>query len=140
MALIAIAILIVTGLSISESTFLISGQPGTACLSETNYILDSVEFNETGDEVLLIRITNHGKMEVYGFGVSLTNDTSFLHFSWDSPLLDQGNIDQTNRLETGRSIYLKIDMSDYPVLGQTLTEMVVTNQACPLYQSRASVT
>jgi len=137
--LIAIVILIVTGIAISTSKFIIAGQPGTACLSETNYIAESVKFNQSGNNMLLIKLTNYGRMEVYGFGVSLTNDTSFVQFRWDSPLVDQDGIDLGNRLKSGQSMYLRVNMTEHPVLAQTLTEMIITNLACPAYTFRTQL-
>ena len=137
--LIAIGVLIVTGVAISSSRFVITGQPGTACLTETNYLAESVKFNESGNNNLLVKVTNHGRMEVYGFGLALTNDTSFLQFKWDSPLLDQDNIDLDNRLKNGESMYLKVDMTDYPGMGDSLTQIIITNVPCPAYTFRTQL-
>ena len=139
MTLIAIAVLIVTGISISSSRFVITGQPGTACIAESNYNAESVGFNLSGQNLLHVKITNHGRMEMYGFGLALTNDTTFIQVKEDSPLLDQDGINLDNRLKRGESMYLKLDMSNHPGLGDSLTEIIITNVPCPLYTFRTQL-
>jgi flagellin-like protein len=114
----------------------------SACAIKTNYIIDSVQWNQTSkspayNSTLLIKITNKGELKLYGFGLEMLNGTKILNF--DSSEVDQGGISSTNKLERERSTYLLVNLTNsslrYPAFGRSLltsedVSIKVTNEAC----------
>ena len=114
----------------------------SSCAINTNYIIDSAEWSKTSkspeyNNTLLVKITNRGKLKLYGFGVELHNGTRILEF--DSSVVNQGGITSSNKLERERSAYLVVNMTNstlgYPGFGSSLLTsddvlVKVTNEAC----------
>lgn len=114
----------------------------SACSIKTNYVIDSVAWNQTSkstiyNSTLLIKITNKGDLNLYGFGVEMLNGTRIVNL--DPSLVDQGGISSTNKLEREHSVYLIVNLTNatlnYPAFGRSLltsdeVEVKVTNDAC----------
>jgi len=115
----------------------------SACAINTNYVIDSAQWNQTTkslgyNSTLLIKITNKGKLKLYGFGVEMLNGTRIVEF--EANIVDQGGISSTNKLEREHSVYLLVNMTNstlnYPAFGRSLLTadevlVKVTNDACP---------
>ena len=108
-----------------------------ACAINTNYVIDSAEFNKSTalNATLLLKVTNRGSEKLYGFGVILDNGTSILMLNSTSSLIDQGSISIGNKLNRESSAYVKVNLTNttagYTTMGTTLTEVKLTNDACP---------
>jgi len=110
----------------------------TACAINTNYVINSVEWNKTGyNSTLLVKITNKGSQKLYGFGAVIDNGTKINEF--DYTVIDQGGVSSLNKLDRERSVYLLINLTNstlrYPAFGRSLTksddiEIRITNKAC----------
>ncbi len=109
---------------------------GLSCSVDTNYILEAVTFNLTGDELLRIKITNKGAREIYGFSAILDNGTRIVRLNSTSELIAQDNINDTNPLEREESEYIMIMLNEtdydeaFPYFGSTLTEVKILNTVC----------
>ncbi len=135
-----IATFVLIAITISMATYLTIGftqlvQKGGAssslCAVEASYTIESVAFNKTGDNKLWIKITNKGKFPLHSFSMFLLNETTGKRFTTDDPNADYGGISEDNPLKQERSVIVKLDLSDDPAMGSTLTEVVATNEACP---------
>jgi len=123
-----------------------TSDPSVTCAINTNYIIDSATFtNSTGE--LLIKITNRGERELYGFSISLSNSTDTEFFNTSS--VEQGGINATNKLERHHSVYIEVNTTHKSTdgynfsceLGRSLEEIVVLNNACSsISSSTTSVT
>jgi flagellin-like protein len=114
----------------------------SACAINTNYIIDSVEWNRTAksptyNSTLLIKITNKGKQQLYEFGVEVLNGSRIVEF--DSAIVNQGGISSNAKLDRERSVYLLVNLTNesfnYPAFGRSLltsddVSIKVTNGAC----------
>jgi flagellin-like protein len=98
-----------------------------SCAVDTNYIVDSVEFNKTTllNNTLLIKVTNKGSEKIYGFGAILDNGTYIKVFNYTNSNVDQGGLSSVNKLEREQSAYIKINLTN------TLSDIKITNAACP---------
>jgi flagellin-like protein len=118
-----------------------------ACAINTNYVIDAAEFNKstTLNSTLLLKVTNRGSQGLYGFGVILDNGTTILMLNSSSSLVGQGGINSGNKLRREQPIYLTVNLTNttagYTNLGCTLSEVKVTNDACPAVSaSTATIT
>lgn len=108
-----------------------------ACAINTNYIIDIAEFNKSAalNNTLLLKITNKGSEKIYGFGAILDNGTVILMLNSSNSLINQGGISSTNKLNRESAVYITVNLTNttlgYTTLGKTLTEVKVTNDACP---------
>jgi len=115
-------------------------QASSACVTSTNYRIDSATFASATDNATII-ITNLGSVELYGFSVQVMNKTDVSVFnSSDSRFRISPNITQTNSLKEQRSAVILLDMNgDYESnLGSTADTIKVLNSACPTFSAETS--
>jgi flagellin-like protein len=138
--LIALAITIGMMLSswITHWFYIQTGRTSVSCALETNYAIESARWNISStslNNTLLIKVLNKGSRGIYGFGVVLDNGTRIVQLNSSSSLVNQGGISSSNPLQQEQSAYISVNLTNttlyYPVLGSTLTEVRVTNDACP---------
>jgi len=116
-----------------------------ACAINTNYVIDAAEFNKSTalNSTLLLKVTNRGSQGLYGFGVILDNGTTILMLNSSSSLINQGGISSGSKLGREQPIYLTVNLtnttSGHTRLGCTLTEVKVTNDACPAVSASTNV-
>ena len=82
------------------------------CAIDTLYNINSAKFNISGNNNILIKITNDGEDGLYGFGVVMDNGTIILLFNSTDYRLDQGNISSTKKLGRKQSLYLVVNMTN----------------------------
>ena len=121
-----------------------TSKPSLTCAINTNYIIDSARFNYTGNEILLIKITNEGSEELYAFGLILDNGTLIKQFN-TTQINASPNVTANNKLKQEQSTYLTLNLSNAttsttggPIFGRTLTEVRVTNNACTAVSSKTT--
>jgi flagellin-like protein len=118
-----------------------------SCAINTNYVIESVEWNKSNqyNATLLIKITNRGKQQLYGFGVEIDNGTRIINF--DYGVVDQGGITSSNKLGRERSVYVLVNLTNttlmYPAFGRSLVSsdeatVKVTNEACDAVSSETN--
>ena len=78
--------------------------------------------------MLKIKITNHGKQPLWGFGVYLYSNSDVKRF--DAENVSQGGISEGNMLGREEEAYIMVNITDGPVFG-TITEITVSNKECP---------
>lgn len=115
--------------------------PSITCAIKTNYIVDDVKFNYTGGDELLVKITNKGEKELYGFGFILYNITKIFSFNSSDDLIS-GQIESTDPLGREQSVLLQLNLSNstlsYPRMGDTMNKLTVTNDACDAVSASTS--
>ncbi|MBN2101870.1 MAG: hypothetical protein JW716_03295 [Candidatus Aenigmarchaeota archaeon] len=144
---IMIAVAITTGVMLSTwVTQWVSHQTSDssmACIIRTNYIIESAIFNQTGDNYLIMKVTNQGAEGIYGFGVIIDNTSEILQFnSTDSLISLSPNITSTTKLGREASVYVKLDLdgsASYRNMGATANEIRVTNNACDSVSAKTSI-
>jgi len=117
-----------------------TGGSDITCALNTNYVIESAQFNKTGFyNKLLIKITNKNSEGLYGFGVIMDNGTKIVQFNSSNSLINQGGVSDSNKLEREESVFLTVDLTNttlgYPVFGLSLTtsdesQLKVLNNAC----------
>ena len=118
-----------------------TGSSSISCAIDTNYVIDSAEFNKSTalNNSLLVKITNKGSQKIYGFGAILDNGTAIVKLNSSDSLINQGGTSLTSKLDREQSAYIVINLTNiilgYPQLGRTLTEVKVTNDACSAVSS-----
>ena len=135
---IMIAVAITTGVMLSTwVTQWVSHQTSDssmACVIKTNYIIEAAKFNQSGDNYLVIKVTNQGSEGLYGFGIIIDNTSEIFQFnSTDSLITLSPNITSSNKLEREASAYVKLDLdtdASSRNLGATANEIRITNKAC----------
>jgi len=121
-----------------------TGSTSISCAINTNYIIESAEFNKSSayNNTLLVKLTNKGIEHLYGFGAVLDNGTRIVVLKSNSTLINQGGISSTNKLKREESIYITINLTNktagYHTLGGSLDEVKITNEACPAVSTRTS--
>jgi len=132
-----------------------TGSDEIICAVDTNYVIDSAKFDSTTNiNHILMKITNKGEEGLYGVGVVLDNGTNVVHINstglTHNPNPEFGNtslnltvspnISASNKLTQEQSAYVTVKMNNtngsvtnYWTIGfaQTLTEIRLTNDACP---------
>ncbi|MBM3303835.1 MAG: hypothetical protein FJY76_01970 [Candidatus Aenigmarchaeota archaeon] len=115
-----------------------------ACAINTNYVIDTAEFNKSTalNSTLLLKVTNRGSEGLYGFGVVLDNGTTIMMLNSTSSLISQGGISSGNKLGREQPVYVAVNLTNttagHTRLGCTLTEVKVTNDACPAVSARTT--
>ncbi len=114
----------------------------SSCASYSTYSVDSATYTGSTKN-LTLKITNNGKIELYGFEVQILNATSVvLYNSTSSDITISPPISETTPLKEQRSAIIIVDMNgtegDYSAIGTTSEEIKVLNKACP--QSFAKIT
>src|SRR3989344_7263342 len=61
--------------------------PSITCALKTNYVVDDAKFNYSGKSDLLVKVTNKGDQELYGFGFVLENVTHLVTFDSSSSVV-----------------------------------------------------
>jgi len=116
--------------------------PGITCSINTNYDIDSAVFNESGDNVLYVKVTNKGSQDLWGFGAVLDNGTEILRLNSSDPLIIESNVTEDNPLKREQSVYVKINLTNttlgYPALGATLKEVRILNDACDAVSAKTT--
>ena len=140
-AVLLIAITVAVGVMISSwITHWVSSrtqQASSACVTNTNYRIDSVSFDSSTNNMTII-ITNLGSVELYGFTVQVLNGTDvWVYNSSDTRLTISPNITESNPLKEQRSAIIIINMDgDYhSALGSTSDQVKVLNKACPTFSA-----
>ena len=133
---IAIAIVVGTIIAMWNIGFIREERASISCGSDTSYIIESARLGIVKPYTLTLKVTNHGKLPVWGFGVILRNATSSIQLSSDSPLIDQAGITKDEPLGPGQSVYINIDLSSYKDLANSLQEVILTNDACWIINAR----
>jgi len=115
-------------------------KPSLTCAINTIYVIDSARFNYTGNDALLIKITNEGSEGLYGFGLILDNGTIIRQINSSHPNITiSPSVSETNKLTQEHSAYITLQNLSFfnlsapswgPNFGKTLTEVKVTNDAC----------
>lgn len=143
---VAVVLLIVVAISMgilvtTWVTHWISTQTSSSsisCAINTNYVIESAEFNETGDNILRLRLLNKGSQELYGFGAVLDNGTHIIRMNSTHPALGGNSTNNTlseaTALQREETVYFLVNLTNstlgYPALGATLEEVRVLNGAC----------
>jgi len=115
-------------------------QASSACVTSTNYKIDSATFGLTTNN-MTITITNLGSTELYGFSVQIMNTTSVsVYNSSDAEFSMSPNITQSSPLREQRSAVIILNMNgDYASnLGKTADRIKVINNACPTFSAETS--
>jgi flagellin-like protein len=115
-------------------------QASSACVTDTNYKIDSAIF-DTDTNNLTLRLTNLGRVELYGFSVQILNGTDVeVYNSSDSDVKMSPNITENNPLKQQRSVIIIINMegSYHSTLGSTTDQVKVLNEACPTFSAETS--
>jgi flagellin-like protein len=140
-AVLLIAISVAVGVMISSwITHWVSSRTthaSSACVTSTNYKIDSATFDSSTDNLTLV-ITNLGNVELYGFDVQILNGTEvYVYNSTDTRVRISPNITKTNPLKEQRSAVIIIGMngSYYSGLGSTADQIKVLNDACPTFSA-----
>jgi len=121
-----------------------TGSSSISCAVNTNYIIEEAKFNISSayNNTLLVKITNKGTEQLYGFGAILDNGTKVVIINSNDSIIDQGGISSTNKLKREESVYITINLTNttlgYPTLGATLTEVKIRNDACPAVSTSTS--
>ncbi len=108
-----------------------------ACLSKTNFIIESTKLNFSGNDMYQVKITNFGSLSLYGFGVTMSSDTDLMEFKAGD--VTQGGVSESSPLKRGQSAYLMVDMKNLTSFANSVSEIVVTNKACSMVSTRAVV-
>jgi flagellin-like protein len=110
-----------------------TSSPSITCAIKANYIIEDAKFNYSGKDVLLVKITNKGDQELYGFGFTLDNITRVVSFNSTSSLISN-QLQSTNALYREQSTLISLNMSNstfaHPTLAKSLAKLKVTNDAC----------
>jgi len=137
-----IAITVAVGVMISSwITHWVSSrtsQASSACVTSTNYRIDSATFDYSDTKNMTIIITNLGSVELYGFSVQMLNGTNVeVYNSTDPKLSISPNITETNPLKEQRSAVIIINMAGgyHSSLGNTADQIKVLNKACPTFSA-----
>ncbi len=113
-----------------------------ACSVDTNYLVDYAIYNDTGyNNSLLIKVTNKGKTDIYGFGAILDNGTTIFQLNSSHTGINQGGISKTNPLHREQSAYLTISLinvTNHTAYGKTLKEVRITNDACDVVSQKTT--
>ncbi len=144
-AVILIAITVAVGVMISSwVTQWINQEIGGAssCASYSTYGIDSAVY-ESSQKNLTLKITNSGKVGIYGFDVQIMNGTSVKVYNSSSPDLSiSPDVTKSSPLKEQRSAIIIVNMNgtegDHSGLGATSDEIKVLNTACP--QTFAKIT
>ena len=120
-----------------------------SCAVDTNYIIESANYNSTGNNHLRLKITNKGERKIYGFGAVLDNGTLIMRLNSSDPLIEQFVINATNPLEREESEYIIIYLNGteeeedimeyYTTFGSTLVEVRLLNDVCDSVSARTTV-
>ena len=112
----------------------------SSCALNTNYVIDSITFKNSTN-TMTIKITNKNSRTLYGFSIQLENASDILVFnSSDGNITFSPNITASNRLERGRSAFVKLNLTRYPSMGTSTTNVKVFNQVCSaVYTERGDV-
>ena len=140
-AVLLIAISVAVGVMISSwITHWVSSrtqQASSACVTNTNYRIDSATFSSSTNNLTLV-LTNLGSTELYGFSVQVLNGTDvYVYNSTSSRVRISPNITETNPLKEQRSAVLIINMEDdyHSGLGGSTDQIKVLNKACPSFSA-----
>ncbi|MEE9322935.1 MAG: archaellin/type IV pilin N-terminal domain-containing protein [Candidatus Aenigmarchaeota archaeon] len=140
-AVLLIAISVAVGVMISSwITHWVSSrtaQASSACVTNTNYRIDSATFHSSTDSLTLV-LTNLGNVELYGFSVQILNGTDVYVYNTTDPKLSiSPNITETNPLREQRSVVIIIDMTGgyHSSLGSTADQIKILNKACPIFSA-----
>lgn len=110
-----------------------TSSPSITCAIKTNYVVDDAKFNFTGKSELLVKTTNKGDQDLYGFGFVLDNVTTILSFNSSNPLIGT-QIPPSTPLKREQSTLITLNLSNstlgHPSLGKTLAKITLTNDAC----------
>lgn len=114
-------------------------EASSACVTKTNYRIDSATYNSATTNMTLI-VTNLGLVELYGFSVQLLNGTDvYVYNTTDARLRVSPNITEADPLKEQRSALILIDMNgDYHSgLGNTADQIKILNLACPSFSAES---
>ncbi|MFH1445196.1 MAG: archaellin/type IV pilin N-terminal domain-containing protein [Nanoarchaeota archaeon] len=102
----------------------------SSCSLNTNFVIDSAVFKNS-TSILTLKITNKNSRSLYGFSVQVVNASDILVFNAsDGNVTFSPNITSSSKLLRGRSIFVKVNLTGYPTMGSSLTEVKVFNEAC----------
>ncbi len=107
----------------------------SSCSSYSTYRIDSAKYTSS-DNNLTIKLTNMGKLGLYGFSVQLINDTHVKLYNSSSPDIKiSPNVTASEPLSEQRSAIIIVNVDgaegDYSSLAMTATEIKVLNDECP---------
>jgi flagellin-like protein len=137
---IAIAVAVMLSSWITHWVSTRTQQASSACVTSTNYKIDSARFNMNTNN-MTITLTNLGSTELYGFSVQVMNTTAVsVYNSSDTKFSISPNITQSNPLKEQRSAIIILDMGgDYASnLGKTADRIRIINNACPTFSAETS--
>ena len=120
-----------------------TSSPSITCALKTNYIVDNIKFNFSGRSELLVKLTNKGDQELYGFGFVVENVTHIVTFESTDPLI-LNQVAMASALKREQSAIITLNLSscsdqsslacnasrNYPHLGRTATKVTMRNEAC----------
>ncbi len=100
------------------------------CALNAQYTIDSAEYDSSRKEVV-VRLTNKGTIDLYGFTVILDNSMDIKEYSPTSGLISLSpEIGRSNPLKAGRSAILRINVAAAHELAQSLKQIKVLNEVC----------
>jgi len=102
----------------------------SSCALNTNYVIDSIVFKNS-TYTMTVKITNKNSQTLYGFNVQVENASDILLFnSSNGNVTYSPNISSSNRLERGRSVFVKVNLTRNPTMGTSANRVKVFNDAC----------
>lgn len=114
-------------------------EASSACVTNTNYRLDSATF-DSGTKNLTLVITNLGGIGLYGFSVQVMNGTSVrVYNSTDSRVNVSPNVTETDPLMEQRAAIIVVDMNSAydSSLASSAERIKVLNKACPAFSAES---
>lgn len=112
-------------------------EAGSACVTSTNYNIDSAKFKNSTANMTLI-LTNRGRTNIHGFTVQILNGTHVIVYNSTDPNFGMSpNVTEDTPLEEQRSAIIIIHMDGVynSTIGNTADQVKVLNKACPAFSA-----
>ena len=103
-----------------------------SCVINTNYVIESAIYNESGGDTLVIKLTNKDSEELYGFNVQLMNNTNIKIFNSSNSIYSESpySFNETKKLKESYTAFIKLNLTSYTGMATTMTEIRITNVVC----------
>lgn len=128
-AVILIAIAVSVGMSLTTGMMQFvregTGQTEFSCATSAYYTIEFVSFNKSGNGKLLVKVTNRGNFDLYGFGMILYSERGIKLLEAEE--IEQAGISKESPLKRGRSVILSAEPGEF---GNIIKEISVINEAC----------
>lgn len=128
-----------------------TASPSITCAIKTNYIVEDIKFNFSGNDQLLVKITNKGEQSLYGFGFLLFNVTDILTFDSDD-LVIKNQVSSLSPLKREQSAIVNLNLTpcfnasvtfcnlsqSFAGMVKTADKVTVANDACKAVSASAT--